>query len=47
VVFQYSFFNRRGGEPGDCLVMTFDPKLRNAVAYIGDEDLFDHFRPEE
>ena len=39
------FFNRRGGEPGDYLVLTFDPKLREAIAYLGDKDLLDEFRP--
>jgi hypothetical protein len=40
------FFRRRGGEPGDCLVLTFHPSSREAVAYLGDEDLLEDFRPQ-
>jgi DNA-directed RNA polymerase alpha subunit len=39
-------FRRRGGEPGDYLVLKFDTTSREATAYIGDEDLLDEFRPE-
>jgi hypothetical protein len=41
-----ALFRRRGGEPGDYLILTFDPASRQATAYIGDEDLLDEFRPE-
>ena len=42
-----AFFNRRGGEPGDYLAITFDSKSREAKAYLGDKDLLDEFRPYE
>jgi hypothetical protein len=38
-------FNRRGGDPGDHLVLTFDLGKREAKAYLGHEDLLDQFRP--
>jgi len=41
-----SFFRRRGGEPGDHVVLKFDPTSLEATAYIGDEDLLDKFRPQ-
>jgi hypothetical protein len=41
-----SFFRRRGGEPDDYLLLTFDPRSREAIAYLGGEDLLDDFRPE-
>jgi len=42
-----TFFRRRGGEPGDYLVLTFDLGSHEAKAYIGDEGLLDIFRPED
>jgi hypothetical protein len=41
-----SFFRRRGGEPGDYLILTFNRASRQATACIGDEDLLDEFRPD-
>ena len=41
-----NFFRRRGGEPGDHLVLTFDLTSRKAKVYVGDEDLLEDFRPE-
>ena len=38
-------FQRRGGEPDDFLVLTFDTIRKEAIAYIGDENLLDDFRP--
>ncbi len=38
-------FSRRGGDPGDYLVLTFDLGKREAKAYLGQEDLLDQFRP--
>jgi hypothetical protein len=40
------FFERRGGEPGDYLVITFDLSTRQAKAFVGDKDLLDDFQPE-
>ena len=40
------FFQRRGGEVGDYLAIKFDVTSREAVIFIGDEDLIDVFRPE-
>jgi hypothetical protein len=37
-------FRRRGGEPGDYLVIVFDSKERTAMAQIGDASLVDTFR---
>lgn len=42
-----TFFQRRGGEPGDYLVLTFDINSNEAKAFIGDESLLDIFRPED
>ena len=38
------FFRRRGGEPGDHLILVFDPAAREAVVHIGDADLLDQFQ---
>ena len=38
------FFRRRGGEPGDHLVLVFDLTAREAVVQIGDADLLDQFQ---
>ena len=38
------FFTRRGGEPGDHLILVFDLAAREAVARIGDADLLDQFQ---
>ncbi len=35
------FFRRRGAEANDFFVLVFDIKTRDAVAYLGDESLFD------
>jgi hypothetical protein len=40
------FFQRRGGDPGDFLVIKFDLTSREARIYLGDKDLLDDFRPE-
>jgi hypothetical protein len=34
-------FSRRGGEPGDVLLLVFDPALKEVVARLGGEDLLD------
>jgi hypothetical protein len=34
-------FSRRGGEPGDVLLLVFDPALKQVVARLGGEDLLD------
>jgi hypothetical protein len=39
-----ALFRRRGGEPGDYLVIVFDLKERTAAAQIGDASLVDTFR---
>jgi hypothetical protein len=38
------FYTRRGGEPGDSLVIRFDLGLRQAVAYLSDDSLLDEYR---
>ena len=38
------FFTRRGGEPGDHLILVFDLAAREAVVHIGDADLLDQFQ---
>lgn len=38
-----SLFRRRGGEPGDYLVLEFDVDARVAVAHLGDMALLDEF----
>ena len=38
------FFRRRGGEPGDHLILVFDLAAREAVVHIGDADLLDQFQ---
>ena len=38
------FFTRRGGEPGDHLILVFDLAAREAVVHIGDADLLDKFQ---
>ena len=38
------FFTRRGGEPGDHLILVFDLVAREAVVHIGDADLLDKFQ---
>ena len=43
----YSFFVRRGGEPGDYFVLVFDLQKRETTAYIGDADLLNDFLPEK
>jgi hypothetical protein len=40
-------FQRRGGEPGDYLMLIFDSALRQVEARIGDEGLFDDFLPSD
>jgi len=35
------FYTRRGGEPGDHLLLLFDLSTREAIVEIGDESLFD------
>jgi len=37
------FFQRRGGEPGDSLVLIFDLSSRKVEARMGDKDLLDEF----
>lgn len=41
------FFRRRGGEPGDVLVILFDLSTRVASVEIGDEDLLDKFHDDQ
>lgn len=38
------FFTRRGGEPGEHLILVFDLAAREAVVHIGDADLLDKFQ---
>lgn len=38
------FFRRRGGKPGDHLILVFDLAVREAVVHIGDADLLDQFQ---
>ncbi len=38
------FFRRRGGEPGDHLILVFDLAAGEAVVHIGDADLLDQFQ---
>ena len=38
------FFTRRGGEPGDHLILVFDLAAREAVVHIGDADPPDQFQ---
>jgi len=38
------FFRRRGGEPGDVLLIVFDVKVMEAVVSIGDEHLLDEYQ---
>ena len=38
------FFTRRGGEPGDHLILVFDLAAHEAVVHIGDDDLLDQFQ---
>ncbi len=38
------FFTRRGGEPGDHLILVFDLAAHEAIAHIGDADLLDQFQ---
>lgn len=40
-----SFFQRRGGEPNDYVVLVFDVTSREAFIYLGDIYLLDDFRP--
>lgn len=39
-----TFFRRRGGEPGDTLLIIFDAKAQEATVSIGDESLLDQFQ---
>lgn len=39
------FFRRRGGEPGDTLLIVFDLTTRGAVVRIGADELLDQFHP--
>jgi hypothetical protein len=41
------FFRRRGGEPGDYLVVDFDLQAREAMVHIGDAGLLDGFQGSE
>jgi hypothetical protein len=41
------FFQRRGGDPGDFLILIFDISTRKVEARIGAEDILDEFRPNE
>jgi Sigma-70, region 4/Bacterial RNA polymerase, alpha chain C terminal domain len=41
-----TLFRRRGGEPGDTLLLVFDAKARVVIASIGDESLVDQFENE-
>jgi len=36
-----TYFRRRGGELGDCFLMLLNLQVREAIIYIGDEDLLD------
>ena len=38
------FYSRRGGEPGDYLVLVFDIASRVARVYLGQQELIDEFR---
>lgn len=40
------FFQRRGGDPGDYLVLVFNLGTRSAVVHIGERDLLDDFIPD-
>lgn len=41
------FYRRRGGEPGDYLVLLVDTSSKEASVYIGDEGLLDDFQANE
>jgi hypothetical protein len=38
------FFSRRGGEPGDHLLILFDLTIQEAIVRIGDDSVLDEFR---
>jgi hypothetical protein len=38
------FYTRRGGEPGDYLVVRFELATRTATVYLGGKDLFEEYR---
>jgi hypothetical protein len=38
------FFRRRGGEPGDTLLIVFDLKAKDAHVSIGDDDLLEQYQ---
>jgi hypothetical protein len=38
------FFRRRGGEPGDILLIVFDIKAKEVVVSVGDEDLLEQYQ---
>jgi Bacterial RNA polymerase, alpha chain C terminal domain len=42
-----TFFRRRGGEPGDTLLLIFDAKSQVVIASIGDEGLLEQFESED
>ncbi len=42
-----TLYRRRGGEPGDTLLLVFDPKARVVVAAIGEDSLVEPFLREE
>jgi len=42
----YNFLKRRGYETGDYLALTFDPNKKEAVAYIGNEEIIERFLSE-
>lgn len=38
-----SFFRRRGGDPGDCILLLFDLATRDVIVSIGDATLLDRY----
>jgi hypothetical protein len=40
-------FSRRGGEPGDVLLLVFDPSRKQVTARLGGRDLFDQVADDE
>jgi hypothetical protein len=41
-----TLFRRKGGEPGDTLLLIFDPKAQEVIVSIGDESQFEQFESE-
>ena len=37
------FFKRRGGEPGDYVILAFDTRCREVKGFIGDRELLNEF----